>query len=445
MLERGPDLPITQPGGNGPAPLTVDPSVTYQTLLGTGISIEESTVYNLGKLSPAKRGEVLDRMLDPVRGAGMNLFRVTMGTSDFTGRPWYTYDDLPPGETDSNLDRFSVQKDIDYGIVGVLQEMLARRPDILFFASPWSPPAWMKDSGQITGGLFGGSLRSDAIPVLARYYRKFVEAYRALGIPIHALTLQNEPLSTSPFMPTCLVSPAQEAALARATKAELAAAHLDTGVWVYDQNFDVGVSYVQGIFGDAQARAAADGVAFHDYAGDPGAMSTLHTLYPDKDIFFTEKTLWGVAGMDRAARYFRNWARSYVSWVTMLDQDGLPNDGPNSAKPRRFVRSLTYAGDEYYPTAEYYLFGLYSKFVQPGAARIRSDYGSPERVTDVAFRNPDGTVTVVVIDQTTSAQPFVVRSEGSQIAATVDAKSASALVWRAGLGPSTLPASVPSP
>jgi glucosylceramidase len=441
-LDRGPDLPITATGGEATVRIDVDPSVTYQTILGIGISMEESSVSNLLRLSPATRTEVLQRMLDPVGGAGMTLFRVTMGTSDFTGRPWYTYDDVPPGDDDPNLDHFSIQKDIDYGIVGVLKEMLAVRPGILFFASPWSPPAWMKDNAQITGGLFGGSLRTEAIPTLAKYFRRFVEAYRDQGVPIYAVTLQNEPLATSPYMPTCLVDPSQEAQLVRAVKREFADAGLGTQTWIYDQNFDVGVDYARAVFRDPQALAAADGTAFHDYSGDPSAMTTLHALYPEKDIFFTEKTLWGVAGMDRAAQYFRNWARSYVSWVTMLDQDGLPNDGPNSEKPRRFVRSLSHVGDAYYPTPEFYLFALYSRFVLPGAMRVDSTYGSADTVTDVAFRNPDGTIVVVVMNQTAHPQDFVLVSEGNQVWASIDAKTSATFVWHQGLGKST---AVPQP
>jgi glucosylceramidase len=441
-LDRGPDLPITAPGGSAPTVIDIDPTVQYQTFLGTGTSIEEASVYNFMQLSPAKRTEVLTRMVDPVHGVGMNLFRVTMGTSDYTGRPWYTYDDMPPGVADPNLSHFSIQKDIDFGIIAILKEMLAINPGIHFFASPWSPPAWMKDDGQITGWLYGGTLLTDEIPLLAKYFREFVEAYRRNGIPIYAVTLQNEPRATSPYMPTCLVGPDQEALLVKAVKQEFAAGGLDTRVWVFDHNFDAGVDYAQTIFADAEALAATDGVAFHDYAGDPDAMSTLHALHPDKDVFLTEKALWGTAGVDRAAQYFRNWAGAYVSWVTMLDQDALPDDGPSTPKPRRFVRSLRYPGDEYYPTAEYYLFGLYSKFVHEGARRIESAYGSPDTVTDVAFLDPDGTIATVVINQTAVPQELALRSEGNQIWVRLDARTAATFVWRSGLGTS---ATAPAP
>ena len=439
-LDRQKDLPITAPGGAVTTAIDVDPSVRFQSILGTGISMEESSVYNILSLSPAKRAELLTKMVDPVRGMGMTLFRVTMGTSDFTGRPWYTYDDLPSGGQDPNMDHFSIQRDIDFGIIDVIKQMQAINPNIKFFGSPWSPPAWMKTSGRITGG----SLLTDHIPALAKYFRRFVEAYRAEGISILAVTLQNEPENDLSDMPSCLMSAQQEALLVQAIKQEFATGGLATQTWIFDQNFDHGVGYAQAAFGDPKALAATDGIAFHDYAGDPSAMGMLHDLHPDKDIFFTEKTLWGVAGVDRAAQYFRNWSRSYVSWLTMLDQNGRPNDGPASMKPRRFMRSVTFAGDEYYPTPEHYLFGLYSKFVQPGATRIASPYGSTGTVTDVAFLNPDGTIVTVVINQTSAIQEFVLRSEGNQIWATLEPKTAASYVWRSGLGRSSLPPADPT-
>jgi glucosylceramidase len=439
-LDKQTQVPITQPGGTAATKINVDPAVTYQAMLGFGISMEESSVSNILKLSAAKRTELLTSMLDPVSGTGQNLFRVTMGTCDFTGRPWYTYDDLAAGQTDPNMDQFSIQKDIDFGIIDVLKQMLAVNPNVKFFGSPWSPPAWMKDSGVITGG----TLVSDKIPALAKYFRKFVEAYKAQGIPIYAVTLQNEPQHTQISYPTCIISAAQEVQLAQAVKQEFTAGGLDTQIWVFDHNFDIGVAYAQTIVGDAAAAAVTDGIAFHDYGGEPTEMTRLHNLYPNKDIFFTEKTLWGVAGVDRAAQYIRNWARSYVSWLTMLDQNGLPNNGPNTPKLRRFVKAVSYTAAEYWPTGEHYLFGLYSKFVASGAKRISSDYGTVATVTNVAFLNPDGTIVVVVANQTAASQQFALLSEGNQVWAQIPAKTAATYVWHVGLGASGLPAVPPN-
>ena len=425
-FERQMDLSITAPTSDATTVITLDPGATFQSILGTGISMEESSVANLKKLSPSKRTELLTRLFDPARGMGLSIVRVTLGTSDFTGRAWYTYDDLAPGERDPSLAKFDVGHDVEYGILDVLREIRAISRDVLFFASPWSPPAWMKVSGTITGGSFA----TENVPTYAAYLRRFVEAYRDAGIPIHALTLQNEPGVDDPRMPSCIMSAEQEAALAIALKHELLAAGLSTKIWIFDDTFARAVDYASDAFADPAARAATDGVAFHDYGGDPSAMSAVHGLFPEKDMVFTEKTLWGVAGVDRVAQYFRNGSISYVAWVTMLDQHGLPNDGPNSEKPRRFVRSIEYTGDEYYATAEHYLFALYSKLVQRGARVVASDYGDPRTVTDVAFANPDGTIVVVVANQSDDAQDFALRSDGNEIRETLPPKTAGAYVWR---------------
>jgi len=114
----------------------------------------------------------------------------------------------------------------------------------------------------------------------------------------------------------------------------------------------------------------------------------------------------------------------------MLDQDGGPNRGPNSEKPRRFIRSTTFADAPFYATPEHYLFGLYSRFVQPGAHRIASSAGSSDTVTDVAFVNPDGTIATVVINQTTTPQAFVLRAQGLEVSASLEGKTAATYVWQ---------------
>jgi glucosylceramidase len=437
-MDEQPQVPITAPGGTATTTITVDPATTYQTMLGFGISMEEASVANIRKLSSAaKRTEFLKGIVDPVTGMGQNLFRVTMGTSDFTGQPWYSYDD---GAADPTMARFSIQKDIDAGIIDVLKEMLVINPDVKFFGSVWSPPGWMKDSNT----MLGGNLVSSNIPALAIYFRKFVEAYKAQGIPIYAVTLQNEPQHSQAQYPTCVISAAQEVELVKAVKAEFTAGALDTKIWVFDHNFDIGVAYSTTILSDPAAAAATDGVAWHDYGGLPTEMSTLHTAFPTKDIFFTEKTLWGVAGVERAAQYIRNWSKSYVSWLTMLDQASKPNNGPNTGKVRRFVKATTYAGAEYWPTAEHYLFGLYSKFVKRDAKRISSTVGTVATVTSVAFLNPDNSVVTVVMNQSATTQQFVLASEGNQIWSQLPAKTAATYVWSKGLGKATAAAVAPT-
>src|SRR6185369_15222255 len=201
-----------------------------------------------------------------------------LGTSDFTSHDFYTYDD---GAADPTLSRFSIQRDIDYHIISTLQQALAINPNLKIFASAWSAPPWMKTSNAI----IGGSLLSQYIPTLATYYRKAVQAYAAQGIPIYALTLQNEPLFSPADYPGMLVSADQERQLAKALRTELTGNALGgVKIWAFDHNFSDGVSYSQGVLGTSSghsdAYSSVDGIAFHDYAGDPSAMSAVKASYP---------------------------------------------------------------------------------------------------------------------------------------------------------------------
>lgn len=426
-------LTFTNPSASSATTISVDPATQYQTILGMGTSMEESTVYNLSRMSAAKRTEVLKKLLDPTTGVGMNLLRITFGTSDFTGRTFYTYDDRPFGQTDTALANFSIQKDIDYNIVSTLKQALAVNPNLKVFASAWSPPAWMKDNTS----LIGGNLLTQYIPTLATYYRKAIQAYQAQGIPIYAMTLQNEPLYKAPDYPSTGVSADQERQLAIALKQELSANGLSTRLWAFDHNFDSAASYMAPILGDASANAALDGVAFHDYGGDPSAMTQVHNSYPSKNMMMTERSWWGTQGADRMAQYFRNWATSYNAWVTLLDSTIKPEQWSGTPDPTMLVQDA-YANDSYWLTPEYSLIGQYSKYVQAGAKRISSTYGASTSVTNVSFLNPDNTVVSVVVNQTASNQTFKLACDGQELLATLPAKTVGTYKWtRQAAPPST--------
>ncbi|MBM7113704.1 glycoside hydrolase family 30 protein [Archangium primigenium] len=425
---------FTNPTSTAATTLNVDPGDQYQTMLGIGTSLEESTVFNLSRMSATKRTEVLKKLLDPTTGSGMNLVRITFGASDFTGRTFYTYDDVPYGQTDPNLTSFSIQKDIDYNIVATLKQALAVNPNLKIFASPWSPPAWMKDNKS----LIGGNLLSQYIPQLATYFRRAVQAYQAQGIPIHGLTLQNEPLYQAPDYPSTYVSSDQERQLLVAVRNELNANGLSAvKLWAYDHNFDSAMSYVTPILNNAAANAATDGVAFHDYAGDPSAMTQVRNAWPSKTMLMTERSWWGTTGADRMAQYFRNWASGYNAWVTMLDSNIKPEQWTGTPGPTMFIQNA-YTYDTYWALPEVSLIGQFSKYVKPGARRIFSTYGSAATVTNVAFLNPDNSLVAVVINQTGSSQRFKLVSEGQELLATLPAKTVGTYTWpRQGSGTAT--------
>jgi len=425
QLSRQADLATAAAAGT--ATITVDTTQKYQTVLGVGSSLEESTIYNLSRMSAAGRDAALRALVDPVNGAGFDVARITLGTSDFTSHDFYTYDD---GAADPTLSRFSIQRDIDYHIVSTLQQALAINPNLKIFASAWSAPPWMKTSNAI----IGGSLLSQYIPTLASYYGKAVRAYAAQGIPIYGLTLQNEPLFSPADYPGMLVSADQERQLAIAVRAELPT----TKIWAFDHNFSEGISYAAGVL-TADARSSVDGIAFHDYAGDPSAMATVKATYPEKDVLMTERSVWGTAGADRIVQYFRNQATLYEGWVSMLDQNRSPERWSGSPDPTMLVQS---AGnpDTFWKLPDYNMVAQFSKFVAAGAKRVASGYGSTGTVTDVAFVNPDNSLVTVVVNQTAASQSFTLRAGARQFTATLPAKTTGTYVWAgagdAGAGPS---------
>jgi glucosylceramidase len=421
--------------------INIDVNKKYQSILGIGTSIEETTVYNLARMSSEKRKEILTKLVDPINGIGMNLLRVCIGTPDFTGRKFYSYDDMPKGSADPDLEHFSIQKDIDFHIIDTIKEIKAINPDVKFFASPWSPPGWMKEENEefaLTdeNNLNGGKMKDEFIPALAKYFIKFIKAYKEQGIEIYAMTLQNEPLFEICY-PSCGMNPKQQKKLAVALKNELSLSDLDVKIWIFDHNFKEGVDYASRVLNSDDAFKAVDGIAFHDYDGEVSEMTRAHELFPSKDVALTERAVWGTQGIDRIAQYLRNWAISYNGWVTMLDSKIAPHQWTGTPGPSMLIQDAQSTGtigeekvyDNYWCLPEYYLLGQLSKFVQSGAKRIESNYGSADTVTNVAFLNPDNTVVVVIINQTKDEQCFNLLCGDMQMSGKVPAGSVATYKW----------------
>jgi len=415
--------PMTFVPDDGSSLLTVgvDASRTYQSVLGMGSSLEHSTCFNISKLDSAGREKVIESLVNPDWGIGMNLMRICIGTSDFTGDPWYSYDDMPPGETDANLEHFSIEKDKDY-VIPVLKTTHAKAPELLFFASPWSPPGWMKNSGKMCGG----HLLPQYYAVYAQYLAKFVKAYEAEGIPIYAITVQNEPGVSTGKYPSCRWSGAEQRDF---IKNHLGPAFRQNGIatkiWCFDHNFN-NLPFPRAILSDSDAAQYADGTGFHFYEGTPDAMTVLHTEFPNKNIYFTEGSTFRTYGALRIISFFRNWAQSYNAWVTMLDQNGKPNNGPFRAGATCIVMNsddltLNYRFD-------HYMYGQFMKFVKRGAVRIYSDEGSGT-FGNVAFKNPDGTIVLIGANADAAEIQFKVASNGLMIKPTLGARSVATYVW----------------
>ncbi|PAF21293.1 glycosyl hydrolase [Terribacillus saccharophilus] len=424
-LDQQSSLKITNEKEINGTTIFVDPDKQYQQMLGVGTSLEESSIFNLSKMAPGKRKQALRDLFDPKKGIGMDVIRITIGTSDFTAQDaFYTYNDIPITETDYDLSEFSIQRDIDLNIVSTLKEALKINPDIKIFASPWSPPAWMKTNNS----LIGGRLEEKNTEVLAAYYRKFVQSYEEQGIPIYAMTMQNEPLLEIDY-PSMYMPPEQQSELAVLLRGELDTHHLDTKLWTFDHNFSEARDYVSTVFEDDAANDSIAGIAFHDYAGDPKTMGEISRDYPDKSLHLTERSVWGTAGADRIAQYFRNGAASYNAWVTMLDSNISTHHWIGTPDPTMLIQNADNV-NKYWKIPIYYMTGNYSKFVDRGAKRIDSNYGSRDSVTNVSFLNPDNSIVTVVTNQTDKAQKFRVVAEGKQFVATLPARTVGTYEWQ---------------
>lgn len=400
----------------------VDPDDECQTMAGIGSSFEHATCYNLSLLEPARRGKVIEDLVHPAAGIGMSLMRICIGTSDFTGEPWYSYDDMPEGESDPGLEHFSIKKDRAY-ILPVLKTALEKNPKLKFFASPWSPPGWMKNSGQMCGG----RLRPECYDVFARYLIKFIQAYEAEGIPIYAITLQNEPGVNVKTYPSCYWNgEMQRDFIKNYFGPALEQSGLKTCVWCFDHNFN-NIRFPEAILSDPEAAQYVDGTAFHHYEGKAEAMAALHGLFPDKHIYFTEGSVYNVFGAQKIISFFRNGAQSYNAWVTIIDHRRKPNNGPHGCSPTCIVLNSDTLELEY--RFDYYMYGHFAKFVKPGAVRLGS--GGIERYfSNAAFRNPDGSIVLIVVNSKPEEKEFKIQYRGRMIRTTLGPKSIATYRWR---------------
>jgi glucosylceramidase len=279
-----------------------------------------------------------------------------------------------------------------------------------------------------TGSMCGGRLLRECYPVAARYYRMAVQAYAERGIPIHAFTLQNEPLMVHRRYPTCKFTWDEQRDFLHLVRREFDDHRLETEIWIFDHNFQDAMRYPARILQDPAAYRAADGVAFHAYEGRVEQMGAFHARFPEMPLYFTEYSTWRARGIEQVLSYFRNGARSYNAWVTCLDDKRQPNAGPHHASPT-FVTVDSRDPSRYAYIPEYHLLGQVSKFVQRGAVRVASDPGSPDAVTGAAFLNPDGSLILVAVNQTGRAQRFRVLTEEQQFLASIPHETVATYRW----------------
>ncbi len=249
-------------------------------MTGFGASFTDSSAWLVAN-SPL-RSQIMTKLFDPANGIGLDFLRQPIGASDFS-LSLFSYDDMPSGQTDPTLANFSIAHDQAY-ILPVLKQALSLNPNITIMATPWSPPGWMKTSGS----MIGGTLNSGDYQVFADYLTKFIQAYDAAGVPISLITPQNEPEYSPSNYPGSTLTASQEASLiGNNLGPDLQKAGLSTKIIAYDHNWN-DTTFPETVLGDPTAGPYTAGVAWHCYAGDPSAQTTVHNAYPNKDTYFTE-------------------------------------------------------------------------------------------------------------------------------------------------------------
>jgi len=408
--------PIAFGAGGAAAVVTVDPAQRFQRIAGFGASITDASAWLMQhRMSPAQRRALVEELFGRgPNGLGFDFTRLTIGASDFS-REHYSLNDRPPGETDLALAHFSIERNRG-DLLPVLREALAVNPKLQVMASPWSAPGWMKT----TGSLIQGTLKPGMAEPFARYLVRYVDAMAAEGVPIFALTLQNEPHFEPPDYPGMRLDPAARAEIiGRHLGPLLARRGLKTQIVEWDHNWDEPQAPLA-VLADPVARAHVAGVAWHCYAGAVDVQAQVHAAHPDKDTWFTEcsggewkphwpETLpWMMRHVVIGAT--RGWARGVLMWNLALDERHGPHLG--GCKDCRGVVTIDQVSGAVTYNEEYYVLGHVSRFVDPGAYRIDSTEFRMGVAENVAFVNPDGSL--VLIAHSVIDAPITVTWQGQQ-------------------------------
>jgi glucosylceramidase len=450
-----PQTPLTFVNGTSSVlAINVDDTVRYQQLEGVGASFNDSDAYLVAnKLTPEQRNQLMIDLFSPT-GIHLSYLRQSMGANDLSLSS-YTYDDLSPGQTDPQMKRFSIAHDQAY-IIPTIKAAFAANPAIKVQALPWSPPAWMKT----TGTLDGGSFNTEYFPALALYFTKFVEAYEAQGIPINYVSVQNEPLNENSGYPTMFMNPHDEGQfIAQYLGPQLRNMNFRNnrgwnfagqwkdpvdatpGIFGYEHNWD-NPKYPEILAEDPAVRQYLSGVSFHCYAGNVAdAQNAVHDLAYDIPVYFTECTGGTYApyfGQNlvndtegQVIDVLRNWGKTVVFWNMALDQ----NSGPTVQNGCTDCRGVVTIDDSTTPSVvtknvEYYVLGHLAKYVQTGAYRIDSNTFGSGNVEDVAFKNPDGSIAVLVLNDAQTSSEFSLNWKGKTVSYSLPAQAVATFFWQ---------------
>lgn len=412
---------------NGNSTIEVDDTKQYQTMDGFGYTLTGGSAALINQMGATQKTALITELFgNGTNDIGISYIRLSMGASDLDATV-FSYNDLPAGEMDLPQSKFSINVD-KANLIPVLKMALAVNPNIKIIATPWSPPVWMKDNNNSVGG----SLRPEYYTSYATYFVKYIQAMKAEGITINAITPQNEPLHPGNNPSMYMSAEQQRDFIKNNLGPAFAAQGIQTKIILYDHNLDK-PEYPLTILNDAAARQYIDGTAFHFYAGDIAAMSQVYNAYPDKNVYFTEQWTdsegqfagdlkWHIQNVIIATS--RNWSKIALAWNLAND----PNMGPHTPGGcTRCLGALTINGSTVTKNVAYYNIAHASKFVPAGSKRIESSNSA--QVSNVAFITPAGKKVVIVVNENNNTASFNIKYKDKLAAVTVDGNSAATFVW----------------
>jgi glucosylceramidase len=426
LLQKQTNLLAFTSASNTNPTVDVDSTITYQAVDGFGYSLTGGSAYHINRLSASQKTSLLQELFGNGENSNaISYLRISIGASDLNVEV-FSYDDMPAGQTDINLANFSLSKDtID--VIPLLKEILLINPAIKLMGSPWSPPVWMKDNGSSVGG----GLQTQYYSVYAQYFVKYIQAMKAKGITIDAITPQNEPQHGG-NNPSMVMSATQEADFIKNHLGPaFQAAGITTKIIVWDHNCD-NPGYPITILNDATAKQFVDGSAFHLYNGDISALSTVHAAHPDKNLYFTEQWTGSRESFDGNLKWhvknviigsMRNWSKVALEW-------NLANDGgynPHTTGGCTECKGALTLDGAINRNESYYIIAHASKFVPPGSVRIESN--NVASIFNVAFKTPDGKKVLIVMNDGTAAANFNIKFKGKIAAASLPAGAAATYTW----------------
>jgi glucosylceramidase len=372
--------------------IEVSSTKRYQKVLGFGAAFTDAACYMFNQLTPEVRAKLFQDLFNRNQ-MNLNVNRVCMGSSDYATH-MYSYNE---GEPDPEMKRFSIAHDKKY-ILPMLEEARKINPDIFLFASPWSPPGWMKSNKS----MYGGNMQRQYMGAYALYFLKFLKAYEQWGVPVQAVTIQNEvDTDQDGRMPACLWPQEYEVDFVRYFLGPLLEKEkVKTQIWMIDHNYNLWGRALASLE-PADLRKYCKAIAWHGYVGDAWRMTQVHDAYPEVDNYWTEggpdvtnadyTTDWVKWGKTFTGN-MRNWCRGITAWNLALDQEGKPNIGPFPCGGLVTIHSET---KEITPSGQYFAIGHFSKYIKRDAYRVGSE-GEIADLVHVAFENPQGDKVLVV-------------------------------------------------